>query len=143
MMWQTVVFIFLMMTCKILAPNGSPLFQEDINSFFNWCHLNGLQCKAVNFGGHEESAQFLLGSEYIHFNKRIEDLGFTVSSTLSWKAHQDLKFLNCNRIVNFLKRSIPFPVSCHRKILLYRALILPLFIRCSCLVSVLNYATSI
>ena len=48
-----------------------------------------------------------------------------MSSTLSWKAHLDSKLPKCNRIFNFLKPNIPFSVSSHRKLLLYRSLILP------------------
>ena len=48
-----------------------------------------------------------------------------MSSTLSWKAHLDSKLPKCNKIFNFLKRNIPFSVSSHRKLLLYRSLILP------------------
>ena len=75
---------------KIFSTSLVSLVQEDINSLCKWCNLNGLhfhpsKCKAVSFGGHDESAQFLLGSEYLPFNKQIEDLGFIVSSTLSWK----------------------------------------------------------
>ena len=129
MKWQTVVFIFLLMTCKFLVPPGSPLFQKDINSLFDWCNLNGLhfhpsKCKAANVGGHDESPQFLLGSVYLPFNKQIKDLGFIVSITLSWKAHLDLKLLKCNKNFIFLKINIPFSVSYHRKLLLYRSLIL-------------------
>ena len=83
--------------------------------------------KAVNFGGHN-SAKFFLGSDYLPFNNQIEDLGFIVSSTLSWKAHLDSKHLKCNRIFNFLKRNFPFSVSSHRKLLLYRSLILPILL---------------
>ena len=86
---------------KIFSISSFSSVQEDINSLFNWCNLNGLhfhlsKCKAVNFGGHDESAQFLLGSENLHFNKQIEDLGFILSITLSWKAHLDSKLLKCN-----------------------------------------------
>ena len=98
MMWQTVVFIFLLMTRR---------------HQFNWCKLNGLdfrpsKCKTVNFGGHDEPAEFLLVSEYLPFNKQIEDLGFIVSSTLYWKAHLDSELLKRNRVFNFLKSNIPF-----------------------------------
>ena len=117
---------------KIFSTSSFSLVQEDINSLFNWCNLNGLhfqpsQCKAVNFGGHD-SANFFLVSDYLPFNNQIEDMGFSVSSTLSWKAHLDSKLLNCNRIFNFLKRNIPFSVSSHRKLLLYRSFILPIFL---------------
>ena len=113
---------------EIFITSSFSLVQEDINSLFNWCNLNGLhfhpsKCKAVNFGGHD-SDKFFLGSDYLPFNNQIEDLGFIVSSTLSWKAHLDSKLLKCNRIFNFLKRSIPFSVSSQRKLLLNRSLIL-------------------
>ena len=106
--------------------------QEDINSLFNWCNLNGLhfhpsKCKAVSFGRHD-SAKFFLGSDYLPFNNQIEDLGFIVSSTLSRKAHLDSNLLKCSRIFNFPKRNIPFSVSSHRKLLLYRCLILPILL---------------
>ena len=117
---------------KIFSTSTFSLVQEDNNSLFNWCNLNGLhfhpsKCKAVNFGGHD-FAIFFLGSDYLPFNKQIEDLGFIVSSTLSWKAHLDSKLLNCKRIFNFLKRNIPFSVSSHRKLLLYRSFIMPIFL---------------
>ena len=51
-----------------------------------------------------------------------------MSSTLSWKAHLDSKLLKGNRSFNFLKRNIPFSVSSHKKLLLYRPLILPILL---------------
>ena len=71
---------------------------------------------------------FFLGSDYLHFNNQIEDLGFIVSCTLSWKAHLDSKLLKCNRIFKLLKRNIPFSVSSHKKLLLYRSLILSILL---------------
>ena len=117
---------------KIFSTSSFSLVQENINSLFNWCNINGLhfhpsKCKAVNFGGHD-SAKFFLGSDYLPFNNPIENLGFIMSSTLSCKAHLDSKLLKCNRNFNFLKRNIPFSVSSHRKLLLYRSLILPILL---------------
>ena len=117
---------------KFFSTSSFSLVQEDIISLFNWSNLNGLhfhpsKCKDVNFGGHD-SAKIFLRSDYLPFNNQIEILGFFVSSTLSWKAHLDSKLLKYNKIFNFLKRNIPFSVSSHRKILLYRSLILPILL---------------
>ena len=65
---------------KIFSTSSFSPVQEDINSIFHWCNLNGLffhpsKCKAVNFGGHD-SAKLFVGSDYLHFNKQIEGLGF-------------------------------------------------------------------
>ena len=73
---------------KIFSTSPNSLVQDDINALLDWSNLNGLQfhpekCKALNFGGHDESAQFLLGAEYLPFVNQIEDLGFIVSSSLS------------------------------------------------------------
>ena len=99
------------------------LVQDDINTLLDWSNLNGLhfhpkKCKSLNFGGHDESAQFLLGAEYLPFVNQIEDLGFIVSSFLSLKPHVESKHLKCKRIFGILKRSIPFSVSSSRKFLL-------------------------
>ena len=83
--------------------------------------------KLLIFFGHD-SAKFFLRSDNLPFDNQIEDLGFIVFSTLSWKAHPDSKLLKCNRIFNFLKRNIPFSVSSHRKLLLYRSLLLPILL---------------
>ena len=117
---------------KIFSTSLFSLVQEDTNSLFNWCNLNGLyfhpsKCKAVNFGGHD-SAKFFQGSDYLPFNNQIIYLDFILSSTLSSKAHLDSKLLKCNRIFNFLKRNIPFSVSSHKKILHYRSPILPILL---------------
>ena len=118
---------------KIFSTSPNSLVQDDINALLDWSNLNGLQfhpekCKALNFGGHDESAQFLLGAEYLPFVNQIEDLGFIVSSSLSWKPHVESKLLKCNGIFGFLKRSIPFSVSSSRKLLLYKSLILPILL---------------
>ena len=118
---------------KIFSTSPNSLVQDDINALLDWSNLNGLQfhpekCKALNFGGHDESAQFLLGAEYLPFVNQIEDLGFIVSSSLSWNPHVESKLLKCNRIFGFLKRSIPFSVSSSRKFLLYKSLILPILL---------------
>ena len=65
---------------------------------YNYTHQN----VKLNFGGNDESDHFLLGSDYLTFNKQIKDLGFIVSSTLSCKAHLDSKYLNCNKTFEFL-----------------------------------------
>ena len=105
---------------KIFRTSPNSLVQDDINALLDWSNLNGLQfqttkCKALNFGGHDDSAQFLLGAEYLPLVNQIEGLGFIVSSSLSWKPHDESKLLKCNRIFGFLKRSIPFSVSSRRK----------------------------
>ena len=117
---------------KRFSTSSFSLVQKDINSLFNWCSLNGLslnatKCKVVNFSGHD-SAKFFLGLDYLPFNKQIEDLDFIVSSTRSWKTHLDSKLLKCNRIFDFLKRIIPFSVSSHRNLFLYRYLVLPILL---------------
>ena len=48
---------------KIFSTSSFSLVQEDINSLFNWCNLNGLHFhpsirKAVNFGGHDSAKLF-------------------------------------------------------------------------------------
>ena len=119
---------------KIFSNSSNSLVQDDINALLDWSNLNGLQFhpknfKALKFGGTDESAQFLLGDEYLPFVNQIEDLGFIVSSFLSWKPHvESEKLPKCNRIVGFLKRSIPFSVSSSRKFLLYKSLILPILL---------------
>ena len=118
---------------KIFSTSPDSLVQDDINSLLDWSNLNGLQfhptkCKVLNFGSHDESAQFLLGAEYLPFVNQIEDLGFIVSSSLSWKPHVESKLLKCNRIFGFLKRSIPISVSSSRKLLLYKSLIVPILL---------------
>ena len=80
------------------STSPSSLVQDDISALLNLSNLSGLQfhptkCKAVNFGGHDESAQFLLGDECLPFVNQIEDLGFIVSSSLSWKPHVESKLL--------------------------------------------------
>ena len=118
---------------KILSTSPNSLVQDDTSNH----SLTGVpltvsnstqKCEALNFGGPDESAQFLLGAEYLPFVNRIEDLGFIVSSSLSWKPHVESKLLKCNRIFGFLKRSIPFSVSSSRKFLLYKSLILPILL---------------
>ena len=53
-------FYFFADDLKIVRTSLFSLVQEGINSLFNWCNLNGSHfnpsmCKAVNFGGHDES----------------------------------------------------------------------------------------
>ena len=113
---------------KIFSTSPNSLVQDDINALLDWSNLNGLQfhpkqCKALNFGGHDESAQFLLGAEYLPFVNQIEDLGFIVSSSLSW-----MQLPKCNRIFGFLKRSTLFSVSSSREFLLFKSLILPILL---------------
>ena len=87
---------------KIFSTSPKSLVQDDINALLallDWSNLNGLQShptkyKALNFGGNDESAQFFLGSVYLPFVNQIEDLGFIVSSSLSWKLLLNQIFLN-------------------------------------------------
>ena len=39
-------------------------------------HFHPTKHKALNFGGHNESGQFLLGADYLRFVNQIKDLGF-------------------------------------------------------------------
>ena len=73
---------------KIFRTSPYSLVQDDIDALLDRSNLNDLQFhstkgKALNFEGHDKSAQFLLGAEYLPFVNQIEDLGFIVSSTLS------------------------------------------------------------
>ena len=116
----------------MFSTSSDSLVQNDINSLLDWINLNGLQfhptkCKATNFGGHDESAQFLLGTKYLPFVNQIEDMCFIVSSALSWKPHVESKLPKCNRIFGFLKRRLP-SLSSSRKSFLYKFLFLPILL---------------
>ena len=131
-MWRTVLFTFSPTIWKFSALLPIRLCKMTSTHSLTGVTLtvsNSTQkkCKALNFGGHDESAQILLGAEYLPFVNQIEDLGSIVSSSLSWKPHVESKLLECNRIFGFLKHSIPFSVPSSRKFHLYKSLILPIF----------------
>ena len=118
---------------KIKSSSAPSLVQKDIDSLFNWSTNNHLQfhsakCKVLNFGGYDDSIQFLLGSDILPFVDEIKDLGIIVSNNLSWKSHLNTKLIKCSRLFYFLKRNIPFSVSCSRKKLLYNTLILSILL---------------
>ena len=118
---------------KIFTSADESLAQKDIDSLQRWCSLNCLEfhclkCKALNFGGFNENIQLMLGSHCRPYVKQIEDLGFIITRSLSWKEHIIFKFLKSSRVFQYLKRNIPHVISVNRKKLLLKSLLLPILL---------------
>ena len=59
------------------------------------------------------------------------DLGLTIDNNLNWGLHIDRQIAKCTRVLNFLRRNLPFGISIQRKKQLYQ----------SCIISILLYAS--
>ena len=119
---------------KIFTCCESQLIQQDLNALQQWSFdlLNCLsfhpsKCKILPFN-FELSQVLKLGEtalDYIDFN---ENLGFIISSNLSWQLHIDTKLANCKKVFYFLKRNVPFTIPARRKLLWYQSLILSILL---------------
>ena len=61
----------------------------------------------------------------------IEDLGLLFDRRLCWESHIKYQLHNCSQILALIKRSVPFGLSCWRKLQLYQSLILSIRLYCS------------
>ena len=109
------------------------LIQSDLDALMDWSILNGLsfhplKCKGLPFSNEMPDMTLKLGSNDLLFVKSIEDLGFTVTSNLDWKNHIDSKLAKCTKVLNFLRRNIPFSTSSSRKKLLYHSLVVSILL---------------
>ena len=109
------------------------LIQSDLDALMDWSILNGLsfhplKCKGLPFSNEMPDMTLKLGSNDLLFVKSIEDLGFTVTSNLDWKYHIDSKLAKCTKVLNFLRRNIPFSTSSSRKKLLYHSLVVSILL---------------
>ena len=98
---------------KLLCVDCFEGLQCDINGIYEWSRKNQLEfhpekCKAMNFKC-SQSPLFLREAEIL-FTREIIDLGMLVTEDLCWTTHVKTKLAKCNKIFNFLKRSIPFQV---------------------------------
>ena len=103
---------------KLLCVDCFEGLQCDINGIYEWSRKNQLEfhpekCKAMNFKCSQSS--LFLGEAEILFIREIMDLGMLFTEDLCWTTHVKTKLAKCNKIFNFLKRSIPFLVSILRK----------------------------
>ena len=119
---------------KLLCVDCFEGLQCDINGIYEWSRKNQLEfhpekCKAMNFKCSQ--SPLFLGEAEILFTREIMDLGMLVTEDLCWTTHVKTKLAKCNKIFNFLKRSIPFQVSILRKKTLYQTMILSVLLYCS------------
>ena len=100
---------------KIFTCCESQLIQQDLNTLQQWSVSNGLnfhpsKCKILSFN-FDRSQVLKLGETELDYIDYIEDLGFTISSNLSWQRHIDTKLAKCKKIFYFIKRNVPFTIS--------------------------------
>ena len=108
------------------------LIQQDLNALQQWSVSNCLnfhpsKCKILSFN-FDRSQVLKLGETALDYIDYIEDLGFTISSNLSWQRHIDTKLAKCKKIFCFKKRNVPFTISARRKLLLYQSLFLSILL---------------
>ena len=121
-----------MFTCmptdiKLLCVDCFDGLQCDINGIYDCSIKNQLEfypgkCKATNFK-YSQSPLFL-GEVEILFTGEIMNLGMLVTEDLCWTTYVNTKLAKCNKIFNYLKRSIPFQVPILRKKMFYQTIIL-------------------
>ena len=118
---------------KLLCVDCFDGLQCCINGIYEWSIKNQLEfrsekCKAMKFKCSQ--SPLFLGEAEILFTGEIMDLGTLVTEDLCWTTHVKTKLAKCNKIFNFLKRSIPFQVSNFRKKMLYQTMILSALLYC-------------
>ena len=117
---------------KIFTCCESQRIQQDLNALQQWSVSNGLnfhpsKCEILSFN-FDRSQVLKLGETELDYIDYIEDLGFTISSNLSWQRHIDTKLAKCKKIFYFIKRNVPFTISARRKLLLYQNLVLSILL---------------
>ena len=119
---------------KLYSLSNSEFVQCDINSLSYWSEGNGqsfhpTKCLYLPFNSGEYDLE--LQGTPLQEAQNVVDLGLIIDSNLNWSLHIDRQIAKCTRVLNFLRRNLPFGISIHRKKQLYR----------SCIVSILLYAS--
>lgn len=93
------------------SPNDSLLLQLDINSFEEWCKLNGLQCNAkkcfvIRFGKNNTSPfiDYSIEGNFLERVNHIRDLGVIFDSKMSFKSHVEYLDIKVRKQIFFIKR---------------------------------------
>ena len=81
---------FYLFTCdlKTFRVSSDSLVHDDINSLLDWRNVNGPQfyptkCKILNFGGHVQSAHFLIEAEYQAVCQSVRKFRFQIWVSVS------------------------------------------------------------
>lgn len=119
---------------KILSMCSQLEIQSDLNHLHNWSVNNCMifhpnKCKFISFNGYD--AELLLGDVSLDKVDTFVDLGVTISNNLDWTLHIDSRIAKCNAIFNIIKRNVPYSISVHSKLCLYKSLILSTLLYCS------------
>ena len=107
---------------------------SDINSLTLWADDNGMifnleKIKFMCFGPGNLSLS--MKDVPICEVNEIKDLGLLIDNRLCWDSHIKYQLHKCSQILALIKRSVPFGLSCWRKLQLYQSLILSILLYCS------------
>ena len=119
---------------KLHSLSISEFVQCDINSLSSWSEVNfqhfhptkGLYLP-INSGEYD----LVLQRTTLQEAQNVVDLGLTIDNNLKWGLHIDRQIAKCTRVLNFLRRNLPFWISIQRKKHFYQ----------SCIISILLYAS--
>ena len=119
---------------KLHSLSISEFVQCDINSLSSWSEVNGqhfhpTKCLYLPFNSGEYD--LVLQGTPLQEAQNVVDLGLTIDNNLNWGLHIDRQIAKCTRVLNFLRRNLPFGISIQRKKQLYQ----------SCIISILLYAS--
>ena len=119
---------------KLHSLSISEFVQCDINSLSSWSEVNGqhfhpTKCLYLPFNSGEYD--LVLQGTPLQEAQNVVDLGLTIDNNLNWGLHIDRQIAKCTRVLNFLRRNLPFGISIQRRKQLYQ----------SCIISILLYAS--
>ena len=119
---------------KLYSLSISEFIQCDINSLSSWSEVNGqhfhpTKCLYLPFNSGKYN--LVLQGTPLKEAQNVVDLGLTIDKNLNWGLHIDCQIAKCTRVLNFLRRNLPFGISIQRKKQLYQ----------SCIISILLYAS--
>ena len=108
---------------KIFTRCEPQLKQQGLNVLQRWSvsicwNFHPSKCKILSFN-FDCSQVLKLDGTALYYIDYIEDLGFTISSNLSWQRHIDTKLAKCKKIFYLTKRNVPSTISARRKLFLY------------------------
>ena len=105
------------------------MLQSDLCRLQTWSctwklAFNTAKCQVISFGRKINFAfNYRLNNDLLVYASDFNDLGVTVSNTLSWNAHIRKIVSKSNRLLGLIKRTLGFRAPIKAKLLLYKSLI--------------------